>query len=280
MSAQRWTAVGGAHPRVREYLQAKRRGREQAAVEGLWALERALAAAARIEAVFVCPELVRGPATARAVEAAEAAGAEVLQVGRRLLDRLVDRDGPDGLAALVALPRWRLDDLGTARASTLVLVVDRVEKPGNLGTLVRCADGAGATAVLLTEAQVRPTHPQAVRASMGTIFSMPLVSTSTDDALGWARRQRIRLVAADPRAAVPYRSADYRGPVAVVVGSERQGLTERWRDAVDEAVSIPMLGTADSLNVGHAAALLLYEAVAVREGGRRASSAPPGGSSR
>lgn len=141
-----------------------------------------------------------------------------------------------------------------------------MELAGNLGTLIRCADGAGATALVLSDRRVRLSHPLVVRASMGTVFSMPLVTAERDAAVAHLRRHGVRAVAADPASRLSYRDADYRGPVAIVLGSERHGLDPVWRASAEEVVSIPMLGVADSLNVGHAAALLLYEALHQQRG--------------
>jgi TrmH family RNA methyltransferase len=222
------------HPRALQYLAAKR-GRGEGghvALEGRWAVEAAMAGGIELLAVFVCPAMTdhRLPGA--------------IEVGEKTMRRLVDRDGPDGVAALARLnPRTMID------------------LPGNLGTIIRCADGAGAGGVIVTDRRIRLSSPVVVKASMGTLFSLPVVETSPDAAIAWLRANRFRLVAADPAAPTSYRDADYRGRVAVVVGSERHGLAPHWRDAADVRVSIPMLGRADSLNVGHAAALLLYEAL-------------------
>ena len=234
------------------------------ALEGLWSVRAALDAGLNVEAAFVCTGLVRGDESHRVLARVAAGGAPVVEVGERVLRRMVDRDGPDGIAAIARLPPCSLDGLPVTPATRL-LVADNVELAGNLGTLIRCADGAGASAVLLTERRVRITHPLVVKASMGTLFTMPVVATSSrEEALAWLRAHDVTIVAADPDAALSYRAAPYAGPVAIVVGSERYGLAPFWRTHADVVVSIPMLGVADSLNVGHAAALLLYEALAHR----------------
>ncbi|HVM08837.1 MAG TPA: TrmH family RNA methyltransferase [Acidimicrobiales bacterium] len=176
------------------------------------------------------------------------------------MGRLATRDGPDGVAAVVQLADWQLGSLLVSERAR-VLVVDGAEMAGNVGSLIRCADGAGADAVIVTTPRARVLHPQAIKASMGTIFSMPIVEASPSDAVAWVRSQGMTIVAADPAAHRHYRDFSMRGPTAVVVGSERQGLSEDWRQAADVVVRIPMLGRADSLNIGHAAALLLYEAL-------------------
>jgi TrmH family RNA methyltransferase len=238
------------HPHVQRYLAAKR-GRGEVgdlAVEGRWALDAARRAGADVVAAFVCPALAAG----------SVAGA--VEVGEKTMRRMVDRDGPDGVAALVRLPHRALDDVALGER-TRVVVADGVDLPGNLGTIVRCADGAGAAAVLVTDAAIRIATSTVMKASMGTLLTVPVLAVDGSDARRWLRRHRFRVVAADPAASTSYREADYGGRVAIVVGSERQGLDAAWRAEADALVSIPMLGRADSLNVGHAAALLLYEAL-------------------
>ena len=272
MSWHRLTQVGPGDEQVRRYLHLRRRpnanGGSAVALEGVWALERAVAARVVIEAVFVCVERVRGEDTSRVVEAARAAGARTVRVSERVLLRMVERDGPDGVAAIAHLPPGALDGLSLA-PSMRIVVMDHAEIAGNVGAVVRCADAAGATAVVLTDRSVRVTHPHAVKASMGTVFSMPVIETSSDEAIAWARGNGVRIVAADPAASVSYRDVDLRGRVMLVVGSERYGLSAAWREAADTLVRIPMLGHADSLNVGHATALLLYEAVHHQEASGR-----------
>jgi TrmH family RNA methyltransferase len=254
----------GDHPRVRQFVNVKRnRGNPPAtavALEGSWALRHALASGVEVESVMACPTLFRGEESARLVAAARARGARVYEISERVLHRIVDRDGPDGIAAVAHLRCWSLADVSVCPA-TRVVVLDRMELAGNLGAIIRCADGAGAGAVVLTDRRTRVTHPLAVKASMGTVFSLPVIDTSVDSAVEWARTHGVRVVAADPTPRASYRGDHYGGPAMLVLGSERYGLSDEWRAAADILVSIPMRGVADSLNVGHAAALLLYEAL-------------------
>lgn len=257
--------AGMAHPAVQRYRDLKHNRRPNpelaVALEGLWSIAHAVAAGVAVDAVFVCRPLVRGADTDALVERLAAGGAPVFDVSTKVIRRMVDRDGPDGLAAIVRLRRWTLTTL-PVQASSRFLVADNVELAGNLGTMIRCGDGAGATGVILTDPRVRLTHPLVVKASMGAIFTMPVVSVPRAEAHAWLRANDVAIVAAHPDAGVPYRAASYGPPAAIVVGSERYGLSPFWRAHADQTVTIPMLGVADSLNVGHAAALLLYEALA------------------
>jgi TrmH family RNA methyltransferase len=213
-----------------------------------------------VEVVFFCTELARGDLSGRLVDELRRAGAAAFEVSERVLRRMVDRDGPDGLAAIAHPRPAGLDDVAVRPTARLV-IADSLDRPGNLGAIIRCADGAGAAGVVVTDRRIRLTHPLVLKASMGTVFSLPVVEADRDATLDWLRAHRFRIIAAEPEAPMTYRDVDYRGRVAIVVGSERHGLAAFWREAADVAVSIPMLGAADSLNVGHAAALLLYEAL-------------------
>ena len=243
--------AGSGHPRVRQFRNIKHnRGGNPAgsvALEGLWAIRHALDASLPVEVVFVCSTLLRGDDGRRLVDELCAAGTTALEVSERVLRSC------------------RLDDLAVGETSRIV-VADGFELAGNLGTLVRCADGAGAAGLVVTDRRIRLTHPLVLKASVATVFSMPLVEAGRPEALGWLRRHRFRVIAGDPGAPVSYRDADYRGRVAIVLGSERYGLARFWVEAADLRVSIPMLGVADSLNVTHAAALLLYEALHQQRG--------------
>jgi RNA methyltransferase, TrmH family len=263
------TSAGLKHPRVREFLALKRhpanRGLWQAVpLEGTWMIGQALAAGVRLRAVFVCPALLQaeGPALAsRAV----GLGAEGYEVSAKVLSRLADRDGPDGIVAL-GQARWRtLGDICVG-SGTRVVIADGWDLPGNLGTLIRCADAAGASGVLVVEQGFGLSHPLVLRASMGAALTMPVVAVGRPALSQWLRQHGFRIVAADPAGSRSYRDVDYRGPLAIVVGSERRGLAPEWRAAADSIVAIPMLGICDSLNAALAGALLLYEALAYDSG--------------
>jgi RNA methyltransferase, TrmH family len=265
------TPAGLGHPRVREFLAAKRHpprlaARQHAvALEGTWVISQALAAGMRLQAVFVCRALLQaaeGPAlAARAVSR----GAEGYEVSERVLARLADRDRPDGIAALALARPRTLADISVAR-STRVVIADGWDLPGNLGTLIRCADGAGASGVLVLEQGFGLSHPLVIRASMGAALTMPVVAVGRPQATRWLREYGFRIVAADPAGGRSYRDVNYRGPLAIVIGSERRGLAAEWLAAADSIVAIPMLGSCDSLNAAVAGALLLYEVLA-QEGG-------------
>jgi TrmH family RNA methyltransferase len=157
--------------------------------------------------------------------------------------------------------------LGELRPDPLVVVVEAVEKPGNLGAILRTADGAGADAVIAADARTDLFNPNAIRASLGTIFALPVAAAPSGEVLERLASAGARILAARVDADGLYTEADLRGPLAVVLGSEAEGLTSAWDDPRVEPVRIPMRGAADSLNVSVAAAVLLYEAVRQRAAG-------------
>jgi TrmH family RNA methyltransferase len=163
------------------------------------------------------------------------------------------------VVAVIRTPPTGLDRLDVSDAS-LVVVAEGVEKPGNLGAILRSADGAGADALIVADPRTDPFNPNAIRASLGTIFSVPLAAATSVETLAWLSERGIRPVAATVRAEAVYADIDLRGPIAIVLGSEARGLTDTWGDPGVLAVRIPMHGVADSLNVSVAAAVLLYEA--------------------
>lgn len=244
------------NPRVREVVRLRRsRERRRAGlfvVEGAREIERAHAAGLRFHATYVSPELL---AAGGGVPPA-GDGADREEVSARVLRHMAYRAEPEGAIAVVEAPTHTLPE-----TASLVLVAVGVEKPGNLGAMARSAEAAGADALLIADGAFDPWNPNAVRASTGAVFTLPIVVSSLDE----LRALPLRRVAAVVGASTGYTDADLRRPTALIVGAEDNGLDERWRSAADETVSIPMRGrTTDSLNASAAAAVLLFEAVRQR----------------
>jgi RNA methyltransferase, TrmH family len=258
--------AGLNHPRVREFLAVKRRPARRGAagpvtLEGTWMIGKALAAGMRLQAVFVCPALLDTAEGLALASTATDLGAEGYEVSERVLRRLADRDRPDGITALGQALRRTLGDIRVGRHARVV-IADGWDLPGNLGTLIRCADGAGASGVLVVEQGFGLGHPLVVRASMGAALTMPVVAVARPAARRWLRDHAFRIVAADPAGSRSYRDVSYRGPLAIVIGSEQRGLAREWLATADSIAAIPMLGSCDSLNAAVVGALLLYEVLA------------------
>ena len=238
-------SIGAQHPRVRDLLALRKDGSPgRIMVEGAWEHDRLLTTSTTIETFFWCPE-----AGTTEVDRIAGRATEVYRISEKLLTRLSRKTRSDGLISIARVPQWQPQTFRFTSRS-LVLVADGVEYAGNLGTLIRTADAANADCLVLTSRRARPTHPAVYSASRGTVLWTPIVEF--DDipaAAAWLRSHRFRVHLADPAATGTYRVPRYDGPTAFVVGSEGSGLSREWHDEGFDAVSIPMLGRADSLNV-------------------------------
>ena len=259
-------SIGAQHPRVRDLLALRKDGSPgRIMVEGTWEHDRLLTTSATIETFFWCPEAGTTDVD-RIVDRIAGRATEVYRISEKLLTRLSRKTRSDGLISIARVPQWQPQTFRFTSRS-LVLVADGVEYAGNLGTLIRTADAADADCLVLTSRRARPTHPAGYSASRGTVLWTPIVEF--DDipaAAAWLRSHRFRVHLADPAATGTYRVPRYDGPTAFVVGSEGSGLSREWHDEGFDAVSIPMLGRADSLNVALSAGILLFEARARKEG--------------
>lgn len=226
-------------------------------VEGGREVARALSVGASLREVCSCPSF-HTEAAAAAVEAAAASGVPVVRFGEEAFRRASYRERPDGVLAVAATHPTDPEAV-TLPGNALALVVEAVEKPGNLGAMLRTADATGA-AVLVCDPATDPFNPNVVRASLGTLFTVPLGIGSSERTLAHLRNRGVRLVATSPAAELAYWDADLSGAVAVIVGAEHEGLSPTWLNAADVCVRIPMEGAADSLNAGIAAAVVLFEA--------------------
>lgn len=226
-------------------------------VEGVKLLEMGLQAGASPIEAFFCPRQA-GPAAASLAKYLQAAGAELLEITPEVMDALVERDAAEGIVATFALFERSPDEL-LLSGSELVLVVDRLQDPGNLGTLIRTADAVGAAAVALVESCVDPFDPKTVRGSMGSIFHVPLVhSADGPGLLQGLKNHGLRVVATDARRGVDWGEGLWHGGVALILGNEARGLSADLQPFVDAWARLPITGRAESLNVAVAGGVLMY----------------------
>lgn len=258
-----------SNARVRDIRSLQRRkerdSRGLAYVEGIRTVLGALESEwGDVALLIVAPELLKSANALEAIAAAEQGGIERLDVSPEVFKTLSNRDGPQGLAAVVR-QRWlSLRSLELEDGDTWVALT-AVADPGNLGTVLRTVDAAGASGVILLENSTDPWAHSAMRASTGAIFTRHVVRAEWPAFLAWAREQGATLVGATDDAETPYRGADYGSRTVILMGSEREGLGSDQRDACDQLVAIPMRGQVDSLNLGVAASLVLYEVLHQRE---------------
>lgn len=266
MSAETITSFG--NPRIKALLALrKRRTRDEEGVtllEGLEETRLALTAGVRPASLYLCEELMADPgAAAGLAEAVRSGGGRVVRLPRGLFEKVAYRQGPDGVLAVAPTPGRRLDELQLS-ANPLILLSQGVEKPGNLGAMLRTADAAGAAAVLAADPVTDWGNPNVIRASKGTVYAVPVAAAGTAEVFAWLAARGVAVVATTPDTDLAHTDVSYTGPVAVAVGAEKTGLTEEALVAATYRVRIPMAGRADSLNVATSAAIVLYEAVRQR----------------
>ncbi|MCR5560322.1 MAG: RNA methyltransferase [Bacteroidales bacterium] len=231
-------------------------------VEGRRELERCVAAGFELESLFVCPEIA--DCCGAAPEGRATRGSRnVFELSKDLYAKAACREGTEGVLAIVRSRELKLQDMEVGK-SPLIMVLESVEKPGNLGAVLRSADAAGADAVIVCDPLTDLWNPNLIRASVGAVFTVPVVCCSSEEAIAWLKDKDIRILTAQLQDSSLYYDRDMTGPTAIVMGTEATGLTDAWRKAADAHIRIPMLGVGDSLNVSVSAAILLYEAVRQR----------------
>jgi TrmH family RNA methyltransferase len=259
------------NPRLKRLVKLRdRRPRDEEQaflVEGYREVRRALEKNITLTELYYSRDWFLGENEPALLAQAEAAGAKLFELSRDAFAKVAYRERPDGLLAVA--PQWTrtLADLKLSPAPFL-LIVEAIEKPGNLGTILRSADAAGCDAVIVCDPVTDLFNPNVVRASTGVLFSVPCVVGESTAVHAWLREKGIRSVATTPAAEALYSDSDLRGPLAIIMGSEQYGLSDFWLKNSDLPVRIPMAGQADSLNVAMAALITLFEAVRQRAPGR------------
>lgn len=246
--------------RIRALADRKVRKREQVfVVEGMQPVWRAAESGWEIETLVLAPDLIENPAVHSMADELETRGTRVVHLTAGLFTRLSERDGPAGVMAIVRMQTLRLDEV-RIRESDAWVILYRVHNPGNLGTILRTADAAGIAGVILCGVSTDPFAPVSVKASMGSIFSVPvIIEPDIDEMITWAHEQGMHLVGTSGYAEDAHWDTDVPRPLGIVLGNEGDGLPDDMHGKLDFTVRIPMTGTAESLNLSIAAALLMYE---------------------
>jgi TrmH family RNA methyltransferase len=255
--------------RVKDAVRLRdRRGRERQGrfiIDGARELQRAIEGGVELDELFWCEALCIGGVARSVVEAARPGGTRLIAVTPEVFGKLAFGDRAEGVVGVARPALPTLEEVTAALPPRpLVAVLEGVEKPGNVGAVIRTADAAGVAAVVLADAGTDVFNPNAIRASQGALFSLPLAAVTSDETIAWLREQRIQVVAARVDGAVNYNAVDYTRPTAVVLGNEAAGLSDRWRGDAVTAAQVPMRGIVDSLNVSATAAVIFYEALRQR----------------
>lgn len=249
------------NPKIKRLLELQLKSQERRksglfVVEGRREIERCISNGYVVDSLFWCPEIFGD-------EEPHADGARIFQVSTDIYNKVAYRDGTEGVIAEVVARQLSLEDI-KLQGRTLVVVMESVEKPGNVGAVLRSADAANADAVIVCDPLTDLYNPNLIRASVGAFFSVPCVACTSERCISWLKANGIQILTAQLQDSCYYYEADMSRSTAIVMGTEATGLTDKWRKAADSHIRIPMLGCGDSLNVSVSAAILMFEAVRQR----------------
>ena len=252
------------NPKVKQLLLLQQKSSERKktglfVVEGRRELMHCLEADYELDTVFVCSQLETGVEPMPTLPS----GVRLLEVSKAVYEKIAYRGSTEGVVAVVRSRQLRLPDLALG-PHPLIVVVERVEKPGNLGAILRSADASGVDAVVVCDPLTDLYNPNLIRSSVGGFFSVPCVACSSEECIAFLKEKGIRILTAQLQDSHVYYDTDMTVGTAIVMGTESTGLTDLWRQAADAHIRIPMLGKIDSLNVSVSAAILMFEAVRQR----------------
>ncbi len=248
-----------SNPKIKNVVKlqksSERREQNRIIIEGRREIERAVACGFIIDTLFICNDILKDSVniTANYIE----------EVTLEVFEKIAYREGSDGLLA-IAIPKYADLKSFKPKKNPLIIVLETVEKPGNLGAIMRTADAAGVDAVIIADPRTDLYNPNAIRASIGTIFSVPLFACSSEECINWLRENDIKIYCTYLKACIDYLEADFRQGSAIVMGTEATGISDIWVDAADQNLIIPMNGIADSLNVSVTTAIVVFEAIRQR----------------
>ncbi len=233
-------------------------------IDGVRELKRALDSGVAFDQVFFCPKLFANHGQEELLAHIMKAKVETIEVNEMVFSKMAFGERQEGLLGLAVIPQRKLEALRLSKKPLLV-IVESVEKPGNLGAIARTCDAVGADALIVCDAKTDIYNPNVIRASTGIVFSLPVVSATKEEVAAFLKAKKIKACATIVDAKQLYTQADLSGALAMILGTEDKGLSDFWAKAADIKIKIPMHGAADSLNVSTSAAIVLYEALRQRK---------------
>lgn len=256
------------NPKVKLLLQLQQKSSERRkhglfVVEGMREVSHCISAGYEIDTLFYCPQIADSDALEQIQRLSPSS--KCFEVNSDIYQKVAYRGGTEGIIAEVKTRNLKLQDLKLS-SSPLIMVLESVEKPGNLGAILRSADASGVDAVIVCDPLTDLFNPNLIRSSIGAIFTVPTVACSSSECIGFMKEHGIQILTAQLQDSSLYYATDMRRPTAIIMGTEATGLTQQWREAADAHIRIPMLGRLDSLNVSVSAAILMFEAVRQRSG--------------
>lgn len=255
------------NPKIKEIVKLRQRKERDSQklfiIEGYREVSLAIKSSFEIKEVFYCEELLENKESQIVGEISKK-GARVFQVNKKVFAKISYGERLEGILALAKEERLKLNDLKLSKDS-LIVAVESIEKPGNLGAILRTCDAAGVQAVVVCEGKTDIYNPNCIRSSLGAFFSLPVVEETSSNTIFWLKKNNFKIFLAMPDADMEYTKADFLGKSAIVLGSEDEGLSREWAKESNLKIKIPMKGRVDSLNVSAAASILIFEAKRQRE---------------
>lgn len=254
------------NPKIKHLLQLQQKSAERRkcglfVVEGQREIMHCQSVGYGMETLFCCPQIAGEDIIDEII--AKASGCRVVEVTKELYGKIAYRSGTEGVVAEFRTRQTTLSDLQLSD-KPLVVILESVEKPGNLGAILRSADASGVDAVIVCDPLTDLFNPNLIRSSIGAVFTVPTVACTSEECIAYLKTHGIQILTAQLQDSELYYDTDMRRPTAIVMGTESTGLTQQWRAAADAHIRIPMLGRLDSLNVSVSAAILMFEAVRQR----------------
>lgn len=261
------------NPKIKQVVHLRdRRERDEKGlflIEGYRELFRFAEKGGRAIELFYCPELFLGSNEMALIQLLKDSTTALYPCTPAVFQKISYRDRPDGLLAIAKQQRLSLKDLEKNLPKDrppFLVIAEAIEKPGNLGTILRSSDASGVDGLIVCDRCTDIFNPNVVRASVGTLFTVPVYEATSEETLTWLKNQKITVAAATPQAEIEFTQANFKQAIAIAVGTEQLGLSDKWMKGADLQVKIPMCGIADSLNVATATTLLLYEVLRQRRG--------------
>ncbi len=255
------------NPKIKNIVKLRRRKhrdeQQLMIIEGLREIGFVLEKKMPVESVYFCREIWSKALAEVLLDQLEEMGSSIFEVSKKVFEKIAYTKNSDGILILVPHIKASLEELDVEEKS-LFLILETVEKPGNLGTIMRLADGAGVSGVVVCDPQTDIYNPNVVRASTGALFTIPVFQVKREEVFAWLKKHEIAIFATTPDTSLSYTDVEYPSKCALVFGSEKDGLTSSWLDKADKKILIPMHGEVNSLNVAASVAIVTYEALRQR----------------
>ena len=249
--------------KIKELIKLRKAGKRKESgltvIEGRHEISMALLAQIKIDKLYLCSDFISDENFNIKVDQKK-----IIDTTKEVFEKISYREKPDGYLAVVKIETLELEDIKLSK-NPLVLILEGIEKPGNLGAICRTAEAVGADAIILNNSQTDIYNPNVIRNSLGTVFLTPVATASFEDTVSWLKKNQIMSLATTPRAKENYYDIDMKSAKAIIIGAEHEGLSQDWLKGADKQIKIPMQGKIDSLNASVSASIILYEALRQRQ---------------